>query len=185
MHNRFFITTAIVFLVTIFFAHLARLKKSAQDEQRMQIVSNSPVIQREEVRSIKTPKSTEVKNLISEDEIKDLRTKLPLKDDVKSEVREHPHQTPRTLITFAKALGMMSEKAFLNATNADLFMDELDDCTSNDKIAESARALCFNKAEKVAQKFPALQEKFKSLKERTPASVGITVRKHKSILKTD
>lgn len=185
MHNRFFITTAIVFLVTIFFAHLAKLKNSAENEKRMHIVSNPGVIQREEVRKPIRKGTTEVKNLITESEIKDLRDKLPLKEDMKAEVREKPHQTPKSLVTFATALGLMSEKAFLNVTNADLFLDELDDCTSNDKIAESARALCLSKAEKTAQKFPTLKDKFNIIKERAPASIGVTVKRQKSLLKTN
>lgn len=183
MRNRFFITTAIIFVITIIFAQSAQQRKREVNEKQMHIVSESQNIQRQEISEPDKPQTNEVKDLITKKEINNLRMKTPLKEDFQAEVRENPHQTPPSLVSFATLLGRMSEKAQLNVTNADIFMNELDDCTSNDKIAESARALCLSKAEGIAKRFPTLSEKFKGIQDRAPASIGITVKKQRSLLK--
>lgn len=114
---------------------------------------------------------------ITEDEIRSFQMALPDKFDVKIEANQDPHQTPPSLILFAEKLGVLYKKARKNIEDANLMINELHNCVLSDAIARSARALCLTNSEKLANRFPELQERVDQIRKEAPDEVTYLVRK--------
>lgn len=149
--------------------------------------ANEPASGQEDVATRETmpkPISKSIARSISSitpNEIKSLRATFPDKNEVKSEVGQDPHGTPKSLISFAESLGPLVEKALQNSDDATLLVDELYECTLSDTVAQSARALCLSKAEMLANIYPQLKEKTSKIRELAPSEV-INLQKNKNLL---
>lgn len=120
---------------------------------------------------------------ISSSEVKSLRGNLPDQADVKKEVGINPHQTPESLVNFARALGPLMEKALKNHDDASLLVKELQDCALDEKVAYTARALCVSNAEKIGKTHPEMKAKAEDLRANVSPDVKELLNKKNMLLK--
>lgn len=120
---------------------------------------------------------------ISSSEVKSLRGTLPDQADVKKETGASPHQTPESLVNFAKALGPLMEKALKNHDDANLLVKELEDCAMDETVAHTARALCVSNAEKLAKAHPEMKAKADDLRATVSPDVKELLDKKNVLLK--
>ncbi len=104
--------------------------------------------QAQEVPPLKRAPS-EAESSVREQELEDFRRMLPLKEELKEEVRANPHQTPPALLLFAGRLGELMELASENSADKKIILQELESCALDDQAAALARALCLSNAEKL------------------------------------
>jgi hypothetical protein len=110
---------------------------------------------------------------ITQSEIRSLRESFPKNDQLKEQIRSQPHSTPRALLTFAKQVGPLMEKALKNETDAKVLMNQFHDCALDETIAVAGRALCVQDTEKLAELHPHMKNKASALR----ASVSPEVQK--------
>jgi hypothetical protein len=122
-------------------------------------------------------------HLITSEELKVFRSSIPETQQVRQEVSKNSHKTPDLIIKFAKALGPMVEKSLKNADDADLLIDELHECTTNDIVAQSARALCLSSARKVGSAHPQFNDKIQELNSVAPKEVVQLLEKRNQLQK--
>jgi hypothetical protein len=139
------------------------------------------ILQAEEIRPEELPKVRPT--TFTEKELTNLRKSFPDKLQVKSEAGAHPHQTPDSLIKFAKALGPLVEKAKQNPPEARQLLDEMGNCASDENVFVSARALCVSKAEQLTKAFPELENKLNEIHQNADRKVIELNRKQKAFLK--
>jgi hypothetical protein len=104
---------------------------------------------------------------ISKSEIKLFHDSLPHTEDVKLEVRENPHVPPSSLIRFAEKLGPLMEKAKRNPDDAELLVNELSACVSEEDLIVSARSVCLTKAEELARNYPKLENDVEKIRKQS------------------
>lgn len=142
-----------------------------------------PEMQEEKVTKVttqKTRKTASVKkesppqqNSISKNEIKSLKDSLPKRSQVEEEIKSNPHTPSTSLMTFAKRLGPLMEKAYKDEKAANTLATELRDCALNESLAPAARALCVQDTESLGNYHSKLQNKASELR----ASVSPEVQK--------
>lgn len=108
---------------------------------------------------------------ISSFELENFRDSLPSLELIKEEVQKDPHSTPNSLITFAKKLGPLMEKALKNLTNAEMLADELQDCAMDESIIHSARATCVANMERLAERHQIFEERAEQIKKNVSSDV--------------
>ena len=101
-----------------------------------------------------------------------LRSQAPTVDTLRAEVQANPHQTPLSLLQFAGALADHMEIAEQSEDQASRFLTELEDCVTDDRQAQTTQALCLTNAERLGEKFPALNSKITALNQRAPPEVS-------------
>lgn len=126
---------------------------------------------------------TERPSTISTEEIKSFRAALPDQTDAKTEVVQNHHKTPATIINFATILGSLMEKGLSNSADADLLIEELDECLMRENAAESARALCLSHAKRLAKAHPDLKMKVDDMKSSAPTEVIHLLERREQLLK--
>jgi hypothetical protein len=97
-------------------------------------------------------------------EIKVLKANYPDKDKVNEDVKKYPHTPSKSLMTFAKRIGPLMEKAFKNESDATLMVKELSNCAYDESVASAARALCVTNTERLADTFPKLEKPAQELR---------------------
>ena len=103
---------------------------------------------------------------------KTLRSQAPTVDTLRAEVQANPHQTPLSLLQFAGDLADHMEIAEQSEDQASKFLTELEDCVTDDRQAQTTQALCLTNAQRLGEKFPALNSKVTALNQRAPPEVS-------------
>lgn len=134
---------------------------------------------------MKTSKKTPSRSVssISPNEIRNLRSTLPDKEDVKEETRNNPHRTPESLVKFATAMGPLMEKAYINDQSADILIKELHNCATDATVAKSARALCVSNAQKIAKTHPDMKDKADQIRASVDPGVTDILKKRELLMK--
>ncbi len=177
MHKSFWIILSIAGLVM----YLAwarqeitkkKLLKPGSDSLEVRSVTKTndeQMIQAEETRPGNTPDIPTQPLIVSQ--IKGLKEFYPYTENVRSEIRENPHQTPESLVKFAEKLGPLVEKASNNRKASKILAHELGDCVSSESVIVSARALCLSMIEDLVSAHPQLKNE--ALKVRSGAAVDV------------
>jgi len=140
--------------------------------------ANPPMMQ-EMTEKVEAKKVSQVKEIemnkktrtITTREIINLHDNYPDTDKVNEDLKQNPHSPSKTLMTFAKSMGPLMEKAFKNESDADFLIKELANCAHDDSVAVAARALCVQDTEKLAQYHPPIKSKAVELRESMPPEV--------------
>ena len=161
MNKKIYLTAFLVFGMIIGFS--LREKDSSS-------TSKAPVekllVQKEEIRNAPSVETTDKSNSsISSAEINKLHENLPDETKVNEDLKSSPHTPSKTLMTFARSLGPMMEKAFENERDADILIKELSECANNESLANSARAMCVKNTERLAEKHSMMQKTAKDLRD--------------------
>jgi hypothetical protein len=101
---------------------------------------------------------------ITKREIRSLRDSFPENDQLKAQIQRNPHSTPKALLSFAKQLGPLMEKALKNETDAKVLMSEFQACALDETVAVAGRALCVQDTEKLAELHPHMKNKASELR---------------------
>ncbi len=168
----FFVTAAIILTLMLVnnTEQETQLLASAQDHA--EVVSSS-LIPQSPSAPVEPPKAVEVTPLAKVEPSKEeprtekpLSQILPTKQKYRDEAQKDVHSTPQSLKDFARevakrmASSQTSEQAFL-------FFDELADCAiPAEDTPKPVQEFCLEYAKKLSTKFPDLQEKWLTLKER-------------------
>lgn len=113
-----------------------------------------------EVNKKMIPEKTEVNKTatITPGEINTLHETLPDKGKVNEEVKQNPHTPSKSLMTFAKRLGPLMEKAFKDENDANILVKELSTCANDESVAKSARAMCVTNTERLGEVHPKIEK---------------------------
>lgn len=138
-----------------------------QSERIISSTESTHVENSKEIESIDTTTNTKEINSrrITSEDLQKLHGTIPSKKVVSEEFNANPHTPSKSLMTFAKNVGPLMEKAFLNESDANLLMKELTNCAGNESVANAARALCVQDVEELAKYHPGLKTKASALRE--------------------
>lgn len=138
--------------------------KTTTDESSNNRVLNENNVQKEEVKinqrqTASVPTNNKNKIVESKDklatitkkEITSLQKAYPSTKQVFNDKKSNPHGPSKTLMTFAKKIAPLMEKAFTNERDANILVGELKNCAINDAVDIAARALCVQDTEKLSE----------------------------------
>lgn len=168
-----------IILLVVFFIGFAvvnnrKLSTFKTDEQtpRRPIMTNEKQEQKEKSPTIKMNSSNpKLDTNITPTELQSFRDSLPSLETIREEAQKAPHSPPESLINFAKGLGPLMEKALKNITDAELLSNELQDCSVDESIIQSARATCVTSVERLAERHPKLIERAEKIKKNVAPDV--------------
>ena len=149
-------------IVFIIFMVLGFSLQQPQVEKR-QIASINPQNQKTSVLKVAEENKKEP-STITQSEIRSLRDSFPKNDQLKAQIQSNPHSTPKALLTFAKQIGPLMEKALKNETDAKVLMSEFQACALDETVAVAGRALCVQDTEKLAELHPHMKNKASELR---------------------
>ncbi len=178
-----FITLALYFFrTTLTDEKVADLSNEVTPEQVNENLTKKMGVRKS--NTVTTPKLIERSIAsISTEEIESFRAAFPEQIDVKTEVAENPHRTPKSLINFAEKMGPLVEKSLQNSDDATLLVDEFFNCALTESVAQTARALCLSNGEKLARIYPQLKEKIDKMRSNSPAEVIDLVNSQKLLIR--
>ena len=153
-------------------------EKELSEKVQIQAKDN---IQAEELVPGNSP--VKVHSTITDKEIKTFRKSLPEIQEAQSEIRDNPHQTPPSLIQFAKSLGPLMEKAMKSTEDARFLLPELEECVSHSSVLVSARTLCLSRAEQLGKAHQELQSEVQGVRENSLDDALEIYRKMNSFVK--
>ena len=164
MKKRYYLLIALIIFMVLGFS-----LRHSQVEKR-KIASINPQNEKTSDSKVAVENKKEP-STISQSEIRSLRDSLPKNDQLKAQIQSHPHSTPNALLTFAKQLGPLMDKAFKNETDATVLMSEFQVCALDETVALAGRALCVQDTEKLAELHPHMQNKASELRSRVSPEV--------------
>jgi hypothetical protein len=88
---------------------------------------------------------------------------------VREEIQENPHVTPRSILAFASTLAPKIELALRSEEKATQVLEELEDCVLRMRgdSPVAIRAICLSNARFLGKRFPGLQPKIEALLEKS------------------
>lgn len=150
---------------------VARSLSSHPEKRAIALTENPMQEQKMESNEVKHKSVKDKPITITFDEIRTLHENFPDKRKVNEEVKQ-PHHTPsKTLMTFAKRLGPLMEKAFKNEKDANIIVKELSDCANDESVAKAARAMCVTNTERLARVHPKIEKMSIDLRARVSPEV--------------
>lgn len=110
----------------------------------------------------------------------------PSLNEIREEVKIDPHQTPASLIRFARKVGERMERAKASAQEARSLMGELESCVQNEdsSIAPSAQVFCLQNAAELARLEPELSERAGRLRQLASAEVIQQLEAYETLIRT-
>lgn len=173
--NQFYITTLLIAVAFIGYSYynnnrvvktapipvtpLGRMLANAERQEEPQMMT-----EKIEHTGINRAPTTNNLSTITKAELRAMRDTTPKKTQVTNEFKANPHSPPKSLMTFAKNLGPLMEKAYKNENDAIALVDELERCANDSSVSAAARALCVQDTEKVSEFHPQLKEKAEDLR---------------------
>lgn len=170
MKKKMMLVLSAVFVITISLFYFMKRTGHPPISQG-ELITHSVETQQSAVQPAAPIPAHQSQSSFTEAELKSFRKSIPDKNEVKEEVRKNPHATPKSLIDFAQAFAPLFEKSINNQVDASVFIDELDDCVSNESVPQSARAQCLLNAEKLSKIHPQLKEKTNKIRKEAPRDV--------------
>jgi hypothetical protein len=137
----------------------------------------------EKKETVTMPATSNTLNTITKADIRAIRDTLPTKQDVNKELMNNPHTPSKSLMSFAKKLGPVMEKAFKNEKDAKMLVGELNRCALNESVPDSARALCVQDTEKLSHYHPKLKDKASELRAEVSPEVRKILETNESFIK--
>ncbi|MFL5784110.1 MAG: hypothetical protein ACJ76H_05840 [Bacteriovoracaceae bacterium] len=174
MRTRFFLLLGVLILLVTFMWPEKQLRREVYRHE----VQN---IQAEEMMPENPP--AEDQPTISHQEIKTFRKSLPETQEAQNEIKDNPHQAPRSLIQFAKTLGPLMDKAMENTEDASLLLHELESCVSHSTVLVSARTLCLSRAEQLGKAHSELRPEVSSVRKHSQKDALAIYKKMNSFVK--
>lgn len=157
----FFLTTAAfvyLFYPKVNTTDVSEIHNRVQYDRTVASAVTTPEIQQMTEQEISRDTSTERTPTILTSEIKVLHQNYPDKEKVNEDVRLNPHTPSKTLMSFARKMAPLMEKAFRNESDATLMMKELSNCAYDESVANAARAMCVKNTERLSETFPKLEK---------------------------
>lgn len=143
---------------------------SAGPEERS-AAEESSVATREQPRMMPSAEGSFYTNAASRDTVDGGHTRAapsvlaaPSVDQVRQEVAENPHHTPRSIIAYAAELGPKMERALESEEVALAFFEELKTCCLNSTLPVVIQAICLSNAQVLMEAHATLEGPFVSLK---------------------
>lgn len=174
----FLVFAMVIMIGTLNFSYRQSNSLSAEKKVSTLPVTSSVAYLQNPNQIIQEEVAVDEKRTINTEEISALKKSYPTKIQVDEDRELSPHTPSRSLMMFAKALGPLLEKAYENEDDANVLIDELQNCALDGEIHKAARALCVQNTEKITEHYPHLRTKIESLREEVPADV-------QKILETD
>lgn len=157
MKKRYYLLSALIIFIALGFSlQQPRVEKS-------QIASINPQNEKTSVLKVAEENKKEP-STITQSEIRSLRESFPKNEKLKEQIQSNPHSTPRALLSFAKQLGPLMEKALKNETDAKVLMNQFQACALDETVAVAGRALCVQDTEKLAELHPHIKNKASELR---------------------
>lgn len=171
--------TGISFALLIFLYSSQRAKEptnispdlSAQTPTSSQIGSNKPKSNDSTLANkiiLTTPGPTDDQTLSELKKSPALETYLPRVEDVRAELNQDPHNTPKALLAFSVALSDQMDLALRSLPASRYLLAELQICASQDKTPSSAAAICIKNAYELSAKYEELTPDADALKSKAP-----------------
>lgn len=110
------------------------------------------------------------------DDLEDEELAFPALDQVREEVRQNPHHTAPTLVSFARSLAPKMEAAQHSPEKARSLFEELRNCAlgyakAGEQSLASVQALCLHNAKRLSETHPGLAQGYRSLTQKASPEV--------------
>lgn len=122
---------------------------------------------------------------ITKEELNSLKKSYPQKEDIIREIKSNPHETPPSLLSFAKKMTPLMEKALSRREDAQVLAKELNSCAMDESVIQTARASCVTNLERLATRHLNLADQAQELRSTVSPDVQVILDNKDLILKNN
>ena len=172
MSSRIGVAIAIIAIV-MGIAFISRSPSPTPPTTESTVSTPTPISSPTENAATPTNTPVSVNSTPSPSAVKTVTEIAPQIKTIRKEVAKNPHETPISILEFASALGEKMDAAIQKPELADPFFSELKDCVhESEKFTPAIRAICLSNAQHLSEKYPALQDQYRNLKQLAPPEVN-------------